>query len=264
RSGPEAASPSGRANGISCWAVTIWVIAERKRLKTIVHTSNPPAANRSSTRWAMSRASSNETRRRPISVRLSWISRPWSRRRLSRPLRPMVRILTSLPSASRVRMRRRASRRIEALKPPASPRSEVATISRWTSSLPVPASSGGAPGLAAGERAEHALHALRIGPRRLGLLLGAAQPRCGDHLHRRGDLLRRPYAADADPQILQARHGLCERPGKALEEFGQRRFGRPGNLALVADRRENFRPLGAQLAEHRRLEAHDVVDRDPG
>src|SRR6516165_5626324 len=57
----------------------------------------------------------------------------------------MVRTITVLPAGNSSRMRRRVSRRIEALKPPASPRSEVATTSRWISSLPVPTSSGGAP-----------------------------------------------------------------------------------------------------------------------
>ena len=57
-----------------------------------------------------------------------------------------------------------------------------------------------------GERAEHALHALRIGARSLGLFLRAAQARGGDHLHRRRDLLRRAHAADAHPQFLEGRH----------------------------------------------------------
>jgi hypothetical protein len=56
------------------------------------------------------------------------------------------------------------------------------------------------------ERGQDPLHTLGVGPRRFGLLLSAAQPRGSDHLHRRGDLLGRPDAADAHPQVLQAGH----------------------------------------------------------
>src|SRR5207237_4677208 len=60
---------------------------------------------------------------------------------------------------------------------------------------------------AAGERGEHALDPLSVGPRRLDLLYRAAQTRGGDHLHRRSDLLGRPDAADAVAQIFKAWHG---------------------------------------------------------
>ncbi len=66
-----------------------------------------------------------------------------SRRSWSRPLRPTASTLTVLPSAISARMVRRASRTIELLKAPHRPRSAVATISRWTLSEPVPASSLG-------------------------------------------------------------------------------------------------------------------------
>ena len=167
-------------------------------------------------------------------------------------------------------MRRRASRRIEALKPPARPRSEVATTSRWVWSWPVPTSSGGAPGMpghAAGERGQHALHPLRIGPRRLGLLLRAAQPRGRDHLHRRGDLLGRPDAADADPQVLQAGHParleLREGLDETVEELAERLLGgrarfrpRRGSPSSTSGR------VGRDFAQHRRLEAADIADLD--
>jgi hypothetical protein len=64
---------------------------------------------------------------------------------MSLPLRPTVRILTVLPSLSNFCAVSRASRAIEELKPPANPRSPVATTSKCTWSLPLPASSSGAP-----------------------------------------------------------------------------------------------------------------------
>ena len=51
-----------------------------------------------------------------------------------------------------------------------------------------------------------ALHALGIGARCLGLFLGTAQLRRGDHLHRRGDALGRFHRCDSDPKIFEAGH----------------------------------------------------------
>src|SRR6185312_1061403 len=59
---------------------------------------------------------------------------------------------------------------------------------------------------AGGERAEHALHALRIGTRGFRLLLRAPQPRRRHHLLRRRDFLRRADGADAVPQFLEGGH----------------------------------------------------------
>jgi hypothetical protein len=56
------------------------------------------------------------------------------------------------------------------------------------------------------DMAEHAVHALRIGPRRLGGDLRAAQLRGRHHLHGLGDLLRRLGGGDAIAQVLQAGH----------------------------------------------------------
>ncbi len=121
-------------------------------------------------------------------------------------------------------------------------------------------------GHASGQRAEHALHALRIGPRRLGLLLGAAQARGGDHLHRRGDFLRRAHAADAVPQILQAGHGSAhesrKRAGEIVEEGGQPLLGCVGDLALGADRVEQFGAAGR--ADRRASAARSGRRRRPG
>jgi hypothetical protein len=64
------------------------------------------------------------------------------------------------------------------------------------------------------QRAHHPLHAVGIGPGLLGLLLRPAQLGGGDHLHRRGDALRRLDAADADSEIFQARHGLAVPPSE--------------------------------------------------
>ena len=58
-----------------------------------------------------------------------------------------------------------------------------------------------------GDVAEHLLHALGIGTRRLGRRLGTAQLRRRDHLHRLGDLLRRLGRGDAVAQVLEAGHG---------------------------------------------------------
>ena len=114
---------------------------------------------------------------------------------------------------------------------------------RCTSSLPVPASSlGPVPPLKRGaERGQHALHALGIGPGRLGLLLRAAQLGRGHHLHGRGDLLRRLDAADPVPQVLETGHGeagdpLGEGLGEVVEEGVQLVVGLLDDLALVADR----------------------------
>ena len=68
---------------------------------------------------------------------------------MSRPLRPMHSTLICLPCSRNARIRALAPRTIEPLKPPHRPRSAVATTTRWTSSRPVPASSGGAPSSAA-------------------------------------------------------------------------------------------------------------------
>src|SRR5258708_33621961 len=56
--------------------------------------------------------------------------------------------------------------------------------------------------------AEHSIHSLRIGPRRLGGDLRSAQLRGRHHLHGLGDLLRRLGGGDAIAQVLQAGHGL--------------------------------------------------------
>ena len=42
--GAAVARVSGAGGGMSCWRVTIWVIADLKRLKTTVATSNSPAS----------------------------------------------------------------------------------------------------------------------------------------------------------------------------------------------------------------------------
>ena len=57
------------------------------------------------------------------------------------------------------------------------------------------------------EVAEHRIHALGIGARGGGRLLGAAQLGRGDHLHRLGDLPRRLDGGDAVAEVFQARHG---------------------------------------------------------
>ncbi len=50
------------------------------------------------------------------------------------------------------------------------------------------------------------VHLFRIGPRRFGGVLRAAQLRGCDHLHGLGDLLRRLGGGDADPHVFQAGH----------------------------------------------------------
>jgi hypothetical protein len=83
-----------------------------------------------------------------------------------------------------------------------------------------------------GERAEHALHAQRIRPRRLGLLLRAPQPRRRHHFHGRGDLLRRPNAANPQPQFLERGHVVLTRfPRQQNRPFRRpRESGDPGAL----------------------------------
>ena len=49
--------------------------------------------------------------------------------------------------------------------------------------------------------AQHAPHLPRVGPRVRDPLVRAAQLRCGDHLHRLGDLLRVLDRADPTPEI---------------------------------------------------------------
>src|SRR6185437_15412251 len=58
-------------------------------------------------------------------------------------------------------------------------------------------------------------HALRIGPRRGRILLGAAKLRRRDHVQRLGDLLRRLDRADADLEGLETCHSLPRTPAKA-------------------------------------------------
>ena len=67
----------------------------------------------------------------------------WSRASWARPFLPTSSSLTVLPWFSSSSILRRASRTMLVLNAPARPRSEVATISMWTWSLPVPASSRG-------------------------------------------------------------------------------------------------------------------------
>ena len=78
-----------------------------------------------------------------------------------------------MPSASSLLIRSRAARTMEELKPPARPRSEVATTIRWRWSEPVPTSSFGAPSPETPGRqvGDHRGHALGIGPRVLGGVL---------------------------------------------------------------------------------------------
>ena len=72
------------------------------------------------------------------------ICEAYCRRSWSAPLRPTQRILTVLPSATSALIFSRASRTIDELNAPHSPRSAVQTTSRCTRSWPVPASSFGA------------------------------------------------------------------------------------------------------------------------
>ncbi len=121
------------------------MIADLKRLNTIVQTSNSPASYIALMRSAIWAASAYSSRLRPTPSTVPAISAPNSRRSMSRPLRPTHSSLTCLPCSSSSRMRARAPRAIELLKPPHRPRSAVATTTRWTASRPLPASSGGAP-----------------------------------------------------------------------------------------------------------------------
>jgi hypothetical protein len=59
---------------------------------------------------------------------------------------------------------------------------------------------------AAAERLEHAGDHARVGPRRQGALLRAAQLGRRDHLHGLGDLPRVFHAADAAPEIEYVCH----------------------------------------------------------
>ncbi len=68
---------------------------------------------------------------------------------------------------------------------------------------------------AARDIAEHLVHVLGVGPRRLGRGLGAAQLRCRHHLHGLGDLLRRLGGGDAVAQVFQAGH-LASDPDVAI------------------------------------------------
>ena len=112
----------------------------------------------------MSRASSKDTRRRPISVRLSWISRPIVAAQAVAPLaadRQDLDRLAGVVELADAAPRLAQDRGVEAA---ARPRSEVATTIRWVSSLPVPAKQRRRPGLPAirpASEAEHPLHALR-------------------------------------------------------------------------------------------------------
>src|SRR5262249_13166024 len=57
-----------------------------------------------------------------------------------------------------------------------------------------------------GDVAEHLAHVVGIGPRRLGLRLGAPQLGGRHHLHGLGDLLRRLGGGDAHPHVFKRGH----------------------------------------------------------
>ena len=96
--------------------------------------------------FAMSSALTKPSWRTERSSTFSMICFSKVRRSCSKPLRPTQKNLTSLPWFISASARSRASRTIDELNAPDRPRSPVQTRNRCTWSLPVPASSAGAPG----------------------------------------------------------------------------------------------------------------------
>src|SRR4051812_6879343 len=170
-------------------------------------------------------------------------------------------------------MRRLASRRIDALKPPAKPRSEVATTIRCTSSRPVPASNGGAPGIPAMRPAsEPSTRSIRVAYGRAASACSCARRRreaatifiaavifCVERtlrmrFRRSFRLAIGQFTPAHDPGESRDRGFLSielrKRPGEIVEEGGQRLFGRIGDLALSTDRSEQFGGPGTHIAQH--------------
>ena len=80
------------------------------------------------------------------------------------------------------------------------------------------------PGDRGGDIAEHLVHALGIGPRRLRRDLRAPQLRGRDHLHRLGDLLRRLGGGDAHAHVFERGHvspDLAARSSAPLSPCGE-------------------------------------------
>ena len=163
----------------------------------------------------------------------------------------------------------RAARTMLVLNAPARPRSPVATTIRWVSSLPVPASSLGlcGPGVTRLARLATTVgHALRIGPAGLGVRLGTAKLRRGDHVHRLGDLLGRLHRADPKLEGLEAGHPASGPYANCLPNAVSASFSLAAvssSSALVS--RIVFRMSlcsERRIAQHRRFVAGDVLGLD--
>src|SRR5215813_9053284 len=178
----------------------------------------------------------------------------------------MINSMTLLPAASISRICRRASRRIEALKAPARPRSEVATTMRWVSSLPVPTSSGGAPGRAAIRPAREAsTRSIRSAKGRAASTcstarrsLEAATTFIAEVIFWVDLTLRIRIRKDLRLGTGQAPLASSEGPDEAVEELLEPLLHCRGDFLVRADRVKQFRLRVAQLAQQRRFEAANV------
>ena len=124
---------------------------------------------------------------------------------------------------------RTPARMICELKPPARPRSPVTSSRPTFCVVLVLVSSGRRDRLRAGRLrrlARHPPQRVRVGAQRRDPLLGAAQARGGDHLHRTGDLLDVLDRGDPVLDVALGGHGDC----------GSAALGRPRGSSLGARR----------------------------
>ena len=111
---------------------------------------------------------------------------------------------------------------------------------------------------------EDAFHGARVGSRRHHPVLGAAQLRRGDHLHRLGDLLGALDAADPAADFAKRGHGsgALERDRERLEGVVQFLLEVLGEVLLLGDLGEERRVLEVHRLHQFAFEPLDVLDRD--
>src|SRR5271165_334403 len=178
----------------------------------------------------------------------------------------MINSTTFLPVASIWRIRRRASRRMVELKPPARPRSEVATTRRCVSSLPVPRSSGGAPGRPAIRLArEPSTRSIRCAYGRAASTcstarrsLEAATTFIAEVIFWVDLTLRMRLRRSFRLGIRQAPRSSGEGSDDAVEKFAEALLDLGRDLARGTDRLEEFRVRGSEVGQHRGFEAADI------
>src|SRR5690348_8751718 len=159
---------------------------------------------------------------------------------------------------------RRAARTMLVLNAPARPRSPVATMIRWVSSLPVPASSFGVCGPGVMREARLATTSvMRVEYGRAAVAFCWAR-RSFDAATMFSALVI--FCVDLTEPMRSLRALSDAILGECLPEAGKRVLQRGGGVVVerlgVADLGEDLRLLRAEEAQHRRLVADHVLDID--